>query len=306
MLVVVCLNPAVDVTYRIERLRPGTSHRVRESAARAGGKGVNVARVLCQLGVPMLLTGLAGGRRGDEIGADLADAGIATRFVEIAGASRSTVTVVDDEDATVFNEAGPHVSAAEWTRFLEDFGNHISDADVVVLTGSLPPGVPGDAYAQLTTRAHGRGAAVVVDADGEALLCALPAEPDLVVPNHHEAAHLGASPERALDGLLRAGARNAVITLGVQGLMAGVDGHRYRARPAENVSGNPTGAGDALAAVLARGLAVQAPWPDTLREAVAIAGAAVALPYAGGFDPPTADRLRAGVELVQLGDPRSG
>jgi tagatose 6-phosphate kinase len=306
VLVVVCLNPAVDVTYRIERLRPGTSHRVRESAARAGGKGVNVSRVLCQLGVPMLLTGFVGGRRGDEISADLADAAIATRFVQVAGASRSTVTVVDDEDATVFNEAGPHVSAAEWARFVDDFGNHTSGADVVVLTGSLPPGVPVDAYAQLTTRAHARGAAVLVDADGDALHCAMPAEPDLVVPNHHEAAQFGANPEPALDGLLRAGARNAVITLGAQGLLASVDGHRYRARPGENVRGNPTGAGDALAAVLARGLAVRAPWQDTLRDAVAIAGAAVALPHAGGFDPATADRLRPGVELVQLGDPRSG
>jgi tagatose 6-phosphate kinase len=301
VIAVVCLNPAIDVTFQVDRLRPGASHRVRHTIQRAGGKGINVARVLHQLGVPVVLTGLVGGRRGEAITAELSAVGVTPQLIEVAAETRRTVTVVDGPaGATVFNEPGPPIGTVEWSHFVAAFESVAAAADAVVLTGSLPPGVPPDAYAQLTGRAHACGVPVLLDAEGIPLRSALPARPDLVKPNEHEAAPFATGYATALDGLLEAGARNAIVSLGADGLLAAVDDRRYRVRLDEDVAGNPTGAGDALAAVLARGMIGTPEWELTLREAVAVAGAAVAVPHAGEYDADTADRLRPLVRVQEV------
>ena len=173
MIVTVCLNPAIDVTYRVLELSVGRSHRVLEVHARAGGKGVNVARVLHQLDEPVTVAGLCGGATGAEIAADLQRSGLPAAFTLISGQSRRTVTVVDARDATVFNEPGPPVSAAEWTAFTAAFDEIAKAGRVVVASGSVPPGCPDTAYAELVAIARANGAAVVLDAEGEQLRHAL-------------------------------------------------------------------------------------------------------------------------------------
>ena len=122
---------------------------MREVHARAGGKGINVARVLHQLGEPVTIAGLCGGTTGAEIAADLQRSGLRAVLTPISGQSRRTVTVVDAREATAFNEPGPPVSAAEWTAFTNAFGELVKAARVVVVSGSVPPGCPDTAYAEL-------------------------------------------------------------------------------------------------------------------------------------------------------------
>jgi tagatose 6-phosphate kinase len=299
VLVVACLNPAVDVTLTVDRLCPGESHRARMSMQRAGGKGVNVAHVLHQLGVPVVLTGFVGGPRGAAVGAGL-DPGLRAQFVDVGDETRQTVTIVDAAGAaTVVNEPGPAVTVEEWARFVDTFGALLREADAVVLSGSLPRGVPSDAYAQLTRAAHAAGRTALVDAAGEALRAALDAEPDLVKPNEDEAAPFGTDGS-AVDGLVAAGARNAVVSRGARGLAARVGEHRYDVTLARPVTGNPTGAGDALAAGLARGLSTTDGWPAILREATALAAAAVAVPYAGAIDLAVLDQVRPLVQVREV------
>ena len=301
MIVVVCLNPALDVTLFVDALRPGSSHRVRASVERAGGKGINVARVLRQLDAPVLLTGIVGGRRGAVLADEITAAGISADLVEIADDTRRSVAVVaDDGEATVLNEPGPDLSDDEWARFLTTFDALAAGASTIVLSGSLPPGAPADAYADLVRRSHGHHARALVDAEGDALRHALAAAPDLVKPNEHEAAPFAAPEGTVLDGLLAAGAANAVVSLGADGLVARLDGRSFRARLATPVTGNPTGAGDTLAAVLATGLSdPSTAWAETVRTAVAASAAAVVVPHAGEFDVDTAQRLRPLVELQE-------
>ncbi|WP_052441128.1 1-phosphofructokinase family hexose kinase [Streptacidiphilus anmyonensis] len=213
MIVTVTLNAALDVTYVVAGgVRPGATHRVRSVAARAGGKGVNTARVLAALGEPVLALGLAGGASGAELREELDAAGVPHRFTPIAGTTRRTVAVVDATDdgaatggVTGFWEPGPQVSAAEWTRFLADFRAALPAARAVVLSGSLPPGVPGDAYAELVLLAADAGVPTLLDADAAALREALRAQPTLVKPNAEEALRaLGredrhADPARGID-----------------------------------------------------------------------------------------------------------
>src|SRR3954453_20620851 len=169
MIATVTLNAALDVTYRLPAVELHGANRVESVSARAGGKGVNVARVLHALGEDVIACCLLGGATGELVRADLT---MPSLVVPIASETRRTVSVVDDADATGFWEPGPVVTPGEWDAFLGAFGS--LSADAVVLSGSLPHGVPADAYAQLIRRTS---APVILDADGEALRLGVAAGP---------------------------------------------------------------------------------------------------------------------------------
>ncbi|MFD7582897.1 1-phosphofructokinase family hexose kinase [Kitasatospora sp. NPDC059817] len=295
MIVTVTPNPALDITYGVPALRPHTSHRVASVHEQAGGKGVNVARVLHGLGRRTTAVLPLGGSTGAVLRADLDRAGIACLGVPLAAgtSTRRTVAVVDAVDATVLNEPGPELSAEDWTALRAAVRGLLPTARALVLSGSLPPGLPGDAYADLVRLAHEQGVPVVLDADGAALTGALAAGPTAVKPNAVELRRATgiADPLRAAHALVDAGARAVVASLGPDGLLAVTPDGSWRARlpPEAVVRGNPTGAGDAAVAALAVALADRTPWPAALAHAVALSAAAVQAPYAGRFDPQAYD-----------------
>lgn len=304
MILTVTLNAALDVTYDVERVVLHGAHRVRRVRRRAGGKGVNVARVLHALGEEAVVAGLAGGPTGEALRADLAAAGLPDALTPIAGDTRRTLAVVDAAtgDATGFWEPGAEVAADEWERFLAGFAPLARDAAVVVLSGSLPPGVPPDAYATLC-RAAGRP--TILDSSGDALRLGLRGGPAIVKPNAAELAEVAggeAGDASEVDAVLagaermrRAGAQAVVASLGADGLLAVADGGAWHARPPEAVHGNPTGAGDAVVAALAAGLAADRDWAGRLADAVALSAAAVLAPAAGEFDAAAYRRYRESV-----------
>ncbi|WP_394619725.1 1-phosphofructokinase family hexose kinase [Lentzea sp. JNUCC 0626] len=277
----VTLNAALDVTYRVRALEPGATHRVSSVAVRAGGKGVNVARVLHALGVSVVATGLVGGTAGELLCHDLAGAGVAQAMFPIAGETRRTVAVVGEGDATLFAEPGPVVTAEEWTGFVRHFAG--LEADVVVLSGSLPQGVPGDAYATLVWASR---APVVLDADGAPLARGAAAGPAVITPNRKELAAASSDVDP-----LSLGAQAALVSDGPHGMTAHTPDGVWTASPPEVLQGNPTGAGDAAVAALVANWHL--PWPQRLVEAVALSAAAVRAPLAGDFDRSFYDQHRA-------------
>jgi tagatose 6-phosphate kinase len=182
-----------------------------------------------------------------------------------------------DEDATVFNEAGPHLMTSEWDAVVSAV--LATRPDVLVLSGSLPNGVPVDAYARLIRP----DIPSVVDAKGAVLAAALTARPSVVAPNVAEAQEiLGAGNAAQCAARFRErGAGSAVVSSGPDGLLAATSDGTWTARPPRVLTGNPTGAGDALTAALAAGLARRIAWPDVLRDAVATSAAALACDTAG-------------------------
>lgn len=296
MIVVVCLNPAVDVTYAVGSLRPGASHRVAAVHRLPGGKGVNVARVLAQLGEPVTLCGFAGGGTGRWLRDALSSSGVIDRLTEIDADTRQTVTVVDDADATVLNEPGPSLTGADWERFAGVFDDLVEGAEVAVMSGSVPPGAPGDAYAFLVRRAQRHGIPAIVDAAGSHLEAAAGAGPAVLAPNRAEVGLPFGDKAELLTAATRLSRRSGgtvVISAGRDGLVAADGSHSWTADPPRQVAGNPTGAGDALTAGLARGLSRRDPLPSTLADALALAAAAVAAPVAGRVDEPLYRELSA-------------
>jgi len=306
VIVTVTLNAALDVTYLVPRVELHASHRVTSVSQVGGGKGVNVASVLAQQGRDVVATGLLGGVTGALVRADLDTRGLAHRFSPVAGETRRAVTVVSeaDGDATVFNEPGPNVTEAEWHGFLADLRSLLAEVrpEVVVASGSLPPGIPTDAYAAVTRLAREAGARTVVDTSAAPLRAALPAGPDVMKPNRDELAEVTgeSDPVTGALRLLGQGAREVVVSAGADGLVdVTAGGEVWRAVLDKPLSGNPTGAGDAAVAALAAGLADGRTAREALVDAVAWSAAAVLHPLAGHVRAHDVSRLRARVRVTR-------
>ncbi|HEU4948880.1 MAG TPA: hexose kinase [Kribbella sp.] len=288
MIGTVTLNLALDVTYDVDELVPGGSHRVTRVRQRAGGKGVNVARVAAALGHQVIALGFVGGMTGEIVAAELFDAGLPALLTPIAGETRRTVAVVNgvDGDATVFNEIGPAVSEDEWRAFHDrmPWGR----LGVLACSGSLPPGLPADAYAELAVRARHHNILTVIDTGGSALVAS--ARAGAIVRSNaaelRDALGNDVAVEEGARHLVGLGATAAVITDGPRGMVAAGPAGAWRALPVEQVAGNPTGAGDACTAVVAAAVAESAEpdWAEVLQAAAAASAAAVLTPVAGDIE----------------------
>jgi tagatose 6-phosphate kinase len=285
VIIVVCLNPALDVTHHVDAVNWGGVNRPRAVRARPGGKGLNVARTLHALGVDVLVLGLAGGITGAGVEAALRERCVPAAFTPVAGETRRTFSVVHDSRVTAFYEAGPTVSEEEFAGFRHGYEQALDGAAAVVVSGSLPPGLEPATYATLI---QGTGIPAVLDTHSEALRLGAAAGAAIVKPNLAEleslTGHKLATPAEviAAAGQLR-GAQAVVVTLGPDGLLAATGDGCWRARAPTAVAGNATGAGDAVAAALAHGLVLGRPWDERLRHAAALGAATAAAPVAGEF-----------------------
>ena len=299
MIIVVCLNPALDVTHHLDTVDWGGVNRPRAVHARPGGKGLNVTRTLHALGVDVLVLGLAGGITGAGVETALRERCVPAAFTPVGGETRRTFSVVDDSRVTAFYEPGPAVSEEEFAGFRRGYEQALDGAAAVVLSGSLPPGLADSTYATLIETAAAAAVPAVLDTHGEALRRGAAAGPAIVKPNLTELAALaGPAASSALAppadgaadlataaaaaGQLR-GAQAVVVTLGPDGLLAATGDGCWRARATAAVTGNATGAGDAVAAALAHGLVLGRPWDERLRHAAALGAATAAAPVAGEF-----------------------
>ncbi len=222
MIVTVTTNAALDRTLTVPVFQIGFRHRSSEVLTLAGGKGINVARALKILDVPVVATGLAGGRTGTRIIEELTSEAILNDFVRIAAESRTSTAVVDPTAGThtEINEWGPEVGAVELETLVEKLHYLSRGADFVVLSGSLPRKVATTFYADAVRDLSRRDVRVVLDSEGEPLRLAVEAGPFLVSPNQREAEQLvGQELEddddflMALDAIAEMGARNVLITL---------------------------------------------------------------------------------------------
>jgi tagatose 6-phosphate kinase len=223
--------------------------------------------------------------------------------VEVAGESRTTLMVVEqDGSATGFSEPGPHISAEEWGRMVSGFSRLVGGTRAVVLSGSVPPGAPVDAYAQLIAIADDARVPVILDSHGEPLAGGLAAGPAIVKVNTDELLGVvDATDIRSGAAALRElGATAAVVSMGADGLVGLNDEGAWKAAPPEPIRGNPTGAGDAASAALAIGLVNGTAWPDRLVDAAALSAATVAAPLAGSFDEQLYRRLRTRIVAEPL------
>ena len=312
MIVTVTMNAAVDRTLTVPNFRPGHRHRASDSLTLAGGKGINIARALKRFEVPVVATGLAGGRTGTRIVEELTAEAILNDFVRIADESRTSTAVVDPTVASYseINEWGPHVEPEELEFLLEKLRYLSRGADFVVFAGSLPRGVEDGFYGEAIRELNRLHVPTVLDSDGEPLARGIEAEPFLVSPNQREAEDLVGqelSEEQdfvlALEQIADLGARNVLITheTGCFALLREDRSPRLLKAAAPSVDPvSPVGGGDVLLSgfLAARSEGRQA--EDALRDAVAAGAASTLEVGAARFDRREAARLAHDVQVVEL------
>ena len=171
MIVTVTMNAALDRSLTVPIFQLGHRHRASDVLVLAGGKGINVARALKRLDVPVVATGLAGGRTGTRIVEELTAEAILNDFVRIHGESRTSTAVVDPTSGsyTEINEWGPKVTETELEVLMEKLHYLARAADLVVFAGSLPRGVGDDFYAEAMREISRRGVRVALDTEGQPL-----------------------------------------------------------------------------------------------------------------------------------------
>jgi 1-phosphofructokinase family hexose kinase len=312
VIVTVTLNAAIDRTLTVPNFQLGQRHRASQGLTLAGGKGINVARALKRLEIPVVATGLAGGRTGTRIVEELTSEAILNDFVRIADESRTSTAVVDPTSAsyTEINEWGPHVEPEELVMLREKIDYLSRGADMVVFSGTLPRGVEDRFYAEAIRDLNRRHVRTVLDSEGPPLRLGVEAEPFLVSPNQREAEGLVGQEFRddedylmALDRIADQGARNVLITSETRSFGLFREDrkrHRFRAVAPEVEPVSAVGSGDVLlAAFLAARLADRS-LEDSLRSAVAAGAASILELGAGRFEPRDATRLQKSVDVREL------
>lgn len=284
MIVTVTMNPAIDKTVELDRLRPGGLNRIRTVEYDAGGKGINVSKTINELGGESVATGFLAGSAGKTIERVLNERNIRNDFIWVRGETRTNTKVAEAGGAvTELNEPGPFVPEEKTEELLQKLEGYADEHTLFVLAGSVPKGVDHTIYAQIIRRVRQKGAKTLLDADGELFRSSLSAGPDMIKPNRaelEEYAGLGGSAmEEELLSLARAlrsrGIGMAAVSMGKDGAIFVRGDYEVRC-PALTVEAHSTvGAGDAMVAALAyswdRGLDNR----ETVRLCMAVSAGAV-------------------------------
>lgn len=305
MILVLCLNAAVDKTALVRRFAAHALNRLERPLSLPGGKGLNVARALRLMGEKPLVLGFIAGHAGAFIEEASRREGLVARWIRLPkGESRVCLSILDGGPApTEANEPGPDVSRRDLLRLEAEYRRLLPRARLVVLSGSLPLGCPPAAYARLIGLARRAGRPAFLDTSGAALASAVGARPELVKLNSEEASSLGvdpAKPAEALRSLLDRGPRMAAITVGPRGAVALFDGLPLRAAPPKVRVLTPIGAGDTFLAGLARSWLRGEPPERVLAYSVAAATASCQVLGAGLFRPRDAAALLRRVRVAPL------
>ena len=257
MIQIITLNPAMDRTLTLDELLPGNVLRATQVVSMAGGKGINVARFLKQLAreIEIEVIGFSGGATGGYIQNECEQMGVTGKFIDISAPNRVCFTILEPDRTTVINEPGPVISQDE----LLQFWNVLKESqlpDVVLLSGSAPPGIPDNFYADVIRYYKGFDLPVFLDTSAGYLAEGIRAEPFFVKPNESEFRELINLKEGSFEELVVAaqqfinyGVQNMAISFGERGLVyvTGDGGPFYI--PALKIKAvNPIASGDAFMA----------------------------------------------------------
>ena len=307
MIITLTVNPAADQTLWVDRVNPGSVHRVNDSQIDPAGKGINVSRMARRLGWPTIAFGFLAGDTGNIVEKALYAESVQHHFVRVPGQTRLNVTVVDGTGtATSFFGPGPAVPPEGLAALESLLYFWLHAGRILVIAGSLPPEVPEAAYAAYVRAARRQGVKVFLDADGPAMREGVAAGPDLIKPNVEEAERLlqrrlptDAAVVQAARERVNRGVGAVVISMGARGAICVAAQRAWRVRPPVVERRSTVGAGDSMVA----GLAVALARGDDLVAALklgAAAGAATAASTGTGLG--TADAVEALLPQVEIED----
>ncbi|MEZ9864205.1 1-phosphofructokinase [Vibrio breoganii] len=281
--VTVTLNPALDLTGSLDSLNQGSVSLVKSGTLHAAGKGVNVAKVLCELGAEVTVTGFLGKDNPELFSQLFNDIKARDAFIQVEGATRINVKLVEDSGkVSDINFPGVQVTQGDIDRFEETLFELAKDHDYFVIAGSLPQGINPELCAAWIKKLHALDKKVFFDSSRAALSAGLEAQPWLIKPNDEELAEFVGRPlkttnecQQAALELANKGIENIVVSMGAQGVMwLNQDQWLFSKPPKMNVV-STVGAGDTLVAGLCWGHMQGMEQETLLRFATALSALAV-------------------------------
>jgi len=295
MIYTITLNPALDRTIWIKRVRDDVSNRILEEKSFAGGKSIDVSKVLKNLDVESTALGFVGGFAGRELEGRLLNEGIQSDFVRVSGETRTNIIIHEKETGKqlAFNARGPEIRPSELMQLVEQLET-LPCADIVAIGGSLPPGISPQIYRKIIGIVKRCQAKVVLDVDGDALRQGILARPDIIKPNIHELSELVGRELESIEEVAAAarevnqqGVETVLVSMGGRGILLVSGSLEYMASPPAVKVESTIGAGDSSVAGFISGLVKGKDLKECLIYAVA----------AG-----TATTLRQGTALCQKDD----
>ena len=258
MILTITLNPAVDMSYEMNTLVVDGVNRCNKVIKTAGGKGLNVSRVISLVNENVSATGFLGGANGKFISDQLAEGKIENQFISIDGETRNCIAILHEGNQTEILESGPSISEAEVARFLERYEALVQDQEIVVASGSAPKELGADFYKRLVEISNKYDKKFLLDTSGEGLKNSLAARPYLIKPNMEELSQLvgkdvvdEATVIEAVQELSGYDIPYIVVSMGAAGAIALVNGRLYKVEPPKINAVNPVGSGDATIAGIA-------------------------------------------------------
>lgn len=274
MIYTVTFNPSIDYIMFTDGFELKGLNRAKATYKFAGGKGINVSRVLKTLGVQSTALGFAGGFPGDFIANTLQQSDIKTDFIKVDDDTRINVKLKSG-DETEINAPGPNVTAEQFQSLLTQIQQTTSE-DTVIVAGSVPKSIPSDAYAQIASITQQTGAKLVVDAEKDLVNTVLKYQPLFIKPNKDELEEMFnmtvTSDEDVVKygrEILKEGAQSVIISLGGDGAIYIDDKRSIKAQNPKGQVVNTVGSGDSTVAGMVAGLESGLSLEDAFQQAVA-------------------------------------
>ena len=283
MITTVTANPAIDRTIIVEDLKPGNVNRVIRSRVDAGGKGINVAKNLKNFGDDVIALGFIGPNAKYIIDC-LTDEGIRTDFVKIKNETRTNIKISDIKrmKVTDLNEYGPNVSEEEIDQIKKSILKYAEESKVLVLSGSLPQGVPKTFYKEIIREVKKGDLKIILDADKQALFYSIEEKPYMIKPNVHELEDVSGKKFESIGEIIEEGKKLndsgieiVAISMGERGSVVITNELIYRVMPVKVETKGTVGAGDAFVAGFAHGIYKGFPIEKTIKIAAALSTSVV-------------------------------
>lgn len=300
MISTVTLNVSIDKAYKIKgSVESGKVIRVLECNNTAGGKGLNVSRVISICGEEVLATGFVGGHCGALVEDLLENDNIKNQFTHVNSETRSCINILDENNiSTEFLEKGSSVNENEIDKFIEDFNKIIDNSNIITISGSVPQGVPTDIYATLIKMIKAKNKKVILDASGDLLKEGIKALPTMIKPNSEEMENLlGISINnreeviKSAIKLYESGIELVVVSLGGDGALLVCEEGVYHGKPPKIKVVNTVGSGDSMVAAFAVAMERGYSNEDSLKYAVSISAANAMTFSTGNFNSKDADSI---------------
>ena len=312
MILTVAMNPAIDKTLFVEELKPGATNRAVSVSKNIGGKGINVAKNARALGAEVVVTGFIGEKSQHMFEEYLSSLGIKYDFVIVPHVDvRENIKLIETSTGrlTEINERGPDVDVQLFEVLKQKISQYSNQADVTVLSGSLPRGLSASAYKEIILEIR-ENTRVILDASGEVLQRGIEASPFMIKPNLQEFSQLIGKGLKEIDEIVAAakklideyGISVVCVSMGSRGSVTVTPDRAYYAEPLliKDVK-NPVGAGDALVAGFAyafeRGLDIA----EAIRIGTATASASLMLEDTGPIDLEVFQALLPKIKIMEVG-----